>query len=651
MNTFVKYLINSIIVFFIICILYFIFSRTCDIISLLNHVISRKAFYISILIITLFVCYFLWKCWLYKYNWNIDFFENRAIPHIVILLSLLIGFYSIFATKVELSVDPKAYYYTAIDILQGKIELNIYNIYHRRVLLYTLPLFWVFPQSIITVKILNLILLIATAIGFRYLSIRLFNIKTANLFFTLFLLYPTHYFVINLPSHDLVSNFFLMLFCITLFYLSNNSQNRSNVYHLIILIITLSLILLFNELERSTSIFIVASLVIALILSWSKRKKVSKVFLLSLGVSILCYFAINIFAYKTLGKDIYKNHAEYSNAGRLYGHNNLYTNGNYFTGEVERLALFPLIDKKNWTSTAVTKYTTQFVNHPFEHIHVVLRKSSLLFDNSPYSYYFNQLTNRNYNQFVFILYSIIIFLILLGVIYFFISNSLYQKNSFLIYFIILYPGILISLMIFSEVNGYYSYILLPFLFFICASSLSNISFSRIRNNGAGIITALKKSIRYLFFLTGILSFIFLSSFIYISLSPLKLVDIGKAEKKYYNCMEVVDSDFSNKPYKLKILPVDYDSAFVVTISGTKNATDIRYYIKSNLKQEQFDIWVNSEKIELNKTNSKVYHNSTYAFINKHGKLVNCEISIKLKLKINSELKPYFEIRDVFTEKN
>ncbi|NJK95841.1 MAG: hypothetical protein HC905_13850 [Bacteroidales bacterium] len=171
--------------------------------------------------------------------------------------------------------DPKEYYDATIKILSGEIKIDLFNIYHPRLIFYSLPLFKFFPNTLLTLKIFNLIIFLITALGYTYILRKLYNKNSSILFIFIFLSYPTYYYVINLFSHDLMGNFYNLLFIICLFQIDTIISKETNYIRYSILIVLSGLILFILEMQRSIAPVVILTMMLSII--FKLRNNISKI--------------------------------------------------------------------------------------------------------------------------------------------------------------------------------------------------------------------------------------------------------------------------------------------------------------------------------------------------------------------------------------
>ncbi|NJK95842.1 MAG: hypothetical protein HC905_13855 [Bacteroidales bacterium] len=169
----------------------------------------------------------------------------------------------------------------------------------------------------------------------------------------------------------------------------------------------------------------------------------------------------------------------------------------------------------------------QLVNYPKQHLVLLFKKASVLINSSPHTYYFNSFRDVNplLYQILGIIYNIQLAIILaLCSIGFF--QVIFNENRLPILYLALFPIVFIFLMIFVEVNDYYSFLTIPSLVFLSTIGIKVIfktSFTDLKIR----ISNYKNSVQYISIILFSFIFIYLLSILYVKTSSYSLVDFKK----------------------------------------------------------------------------------------------------------------------------
>lgn len=192
-------------------------------------------------------------------------------------------------TSIDLQHDPKRYFEYALEVSNDLSRLNLNYIYHQRILTYTLPILYVLPQTLTSVQIVNVAMLLMSIGIYTYLIGIKFGNKTAFIFLLLLSLNIEFYFASAIASHDLASIFYFALLLLTIHYL----RNAHSFTKCMIWIILAAFIVFVNDLQRSIKIPLLISMVALILLELKTSHSIFK-FGIARHLAMVVVFSVTI---------------------------------------------------------------------------------------------------------------------------------------------------------------------------------------------------------------------------------------------------------------------------------------------------------------------------------------------------------------------
>lgn len=430
---------------------------------------TKNPIYYLILIVFILTLFF---CLIYIYKKLITLEIRKIHFFLLVLIIFLIGFLNVITSEIYLISDWQRYYETGI-LLSKNIELfDFYNVYHRRALFYTVPVFSILPESIGSVQFINLIIHLLSASIFTYVIYKDFGKLVAFRFLLFYSISFEFYTSLTIASHDVAFLFYFSIL-VLLFQVLKNIKSLVNSISVIVVI---SIIIIIIDFQRDVKIPLMLALILMLVLQLSyfkssiNLKHAGKLFLIILTVF---GFSLIISAMKT-------EHSQKTNfygiANMLYSYNDIYTEGNYRSGQINRINYINQLSQDERQYLALKKYCTQISEYPIGMLSLIQNKATNLFSLTPFTLSNNDLKYNFFDKsnlwiLKFLLLSVFIIIKLswmlfgvIGLLKLIINGSIKHYSKLYV----LFPIVIIPLFFVSEVNPSYQLILYPSLLFFSA---------------------------------------------------------------------------------------------------------------------------------------------------------------------------------------
>ena len=543
---------------------------------------------------------------------------------LIICFMFTIGLLNIINSEVVLQIKGDSlHYYNYGKLISKNISLlDFNNIYHQRVLFYTVPIFCLLPVTLASVQFINLLIYLVSAVLFTHVILKDFNKHIAFYFLLLYAFSFEFFAVITIPSHDLASIFYFSVLALLLYVLGKYQKE----YFKYAVIITIALLIVVNDFQRTIKIPLLITLTLMLL---SRLNNIKEIYKSISAINILCILicVIGFFYCVNNIKDKFgENDTFYDLENMVYSYNDIYTKGDYYAGQDSRENFITLMPKNDKLELVFHKYATQVADYPLDLLILLQKKATTLFSTTPWDFSF---MDKRFNDFespgywilkpavmlLFLLFKLFcFFLAALGVLN--CIKKIYLNDFFKIY--IIYPIVLLPLLFLSEVNSSYGFLFYPVILFFGALGIESFISKKAHKP-----LHLKKQILNPIILTStLLCLVFVLFKLFVTISPVKLIDFNKNDYVLQDLESIVwnQSNLTN-PFELNLKVEDNSfGAPLLTIQTEKDIFNVSFFIKSKIYPEDLVVCVNSNEIDpLNfhtmQSNNEVFSDYYYYYFN------------------------------------
>lgn len=590
-----SYLIVSLIVFFISALLIGLISNALNLSKSFETVINgllgitKKPIYYIVGFLGFLGCLFVIKRLLLKIN-KVPL--NKVHFYVVIGLMTILGLLNVYFSDVILESDPKRYYDIGLNISKDFKYFNFRDIFHQRALVYTAPIFAVFPISLLSIQLINLVLLlIAISLFTKVIKIQ-FGKQVAFYFLILSAFSFEFYSAITRPSHDIafICSFAILSFILYRLYNSNSTSK------ILILSFLASLMILTSDLQRSVKIPIVISLLLVYLFQLKKYTALSLNLrihktLIVLIFSFVCFFGVEKY------KERYGDKSKYFDIeNMLYSYNDMYSKGDWHAGRENRYNYISEIENPYKRALTLEKCFSQIAHYPQGMLILFKNKVITFFSTTPWTFSNMDLRMHIFNEgsnwlirtlltlFFLVIKSIIFFFAVIGLLRLLnVFNASYNK------IFIIFPLILLPLLLLSEVNPSYSLIIYPSLLFFAAIGCQNLKDRAIMIDR----TLLRKKIVSSAIIIGsFFLIVFGVSHLYLATSIYHLVNFKFDKINYENKNYWINDVY---PYSTSFTTSDLQQSMNL-ITNEPNY-HISFFIKTKMIPELLNVNLNEKIIE------------------------------------------------------
>lgn len=510
----------------------------------------------------------------------------------ILLISLLL----LFSTSIELQSDPKRYFNYAVEVSRNWNKLDLNDIYHQRIIPYTLPIVTVLPETLRSVQLVNVFLLITSIVIFTLLVKKHFNRKLAFLFLVIYASNLEIYFATTIASHDLASLFYLALILLIIDKLNATTSKTVQATLIVIGAILLALV----DILRGIKIPLLISLLVSIFLISKSRFqypnkgiKYHIMLILILSLGIMSFF-------NTLKSKYGKPESVKVVNGlgtMIYSYNDMYTLGDFWAGIENRYNYTPLMDMAFRQKRIVAKYTSQIRQFPLDYAFFIIRKSTHFFKNSFYHFFMDKrvvqqpigvgltlaLSFSSLHKFLFYV------LAALGLLIMLMRRTLTNHN----FILILYPLVFLPIILQSEVNPTYSILVFPSIAVFAAYALHYLFEKELTIKTA--IKGLKPLRNAMLYLGLILTMVYALILLASMVLPYKMIDF-KSNTQYFNNTKVLDFNYISNPFEIGLKPLEKINKWEYSISDLPRFKTVDFLIRSKADVEDLKIYLNGRQI-------------------------------------------------------
>ncbi len=591
LNNIVLNLLRCLFLFTIIMLINSALYSSTKVVGMFYGFTKKPLNFVFFFLIVIIFFYVLYRVILYI--WTVEIKRKYFISILVFILILC--FVVVLGTKIDLQHDPKNYFEYALAISKDSSILDLQNIYHRRILFYTLPILYLLPDSLVSVQCVNILFVIGAVSIYTFIISKEFGNKVALLFLVLFLFVPELYFATAIASHDLASIFYFSLLILLLHKIRHTKQKL----WLYVFIILSAILIVVNDLQRSIKIPLLISLLLLIFIELKNLKQLFK-FSYVRHLLVIIVFSITMFS---IYKGITSRNGKTDDSGfeietMIYSYNDMLSLGDYSAGEENRFNYLPNIPENYKKSISYEKFFTQFVSYPVKYASYLKNKTNNFFGNSFHHYFMDSRFLGKSLSVSYILFLIISFLLKI-ILYALAAYGLFLifiklKKGLFHKLYIIYPVIFLPIILLSEVNPTYSLLIIPSVLFFAAYGLDYL----LKRKKALVFSNLKIIGKTALISMAILILLYLSSSFYINQTPIDLVDFKQVKYTHSNC-EIAshEKDGFYNPFHLKVMPKLSNQDCSINLKLNKEYSTILFLIKTKAKPNEYSVQINGNSID------------------------------------------------------
>jgi hypothetical protein len=598
-SRFTKGIIAALMLFLALAIGNSIIYSFGDIINNIISVTQKKIYYVLFLVILIIGGIFI--------NWFINMCLKLELKRhhfiVVVIMMFCIGFLNIVSSHVVLKGDPEQYFNAGLLISENFEKFNFGDIYHRRALFYTFPIFSLLPASLKSVQFVNLFFYLISGFILTNVLFKEFGKHIAFYFLVLYALSFEFYTAIAITSHDIASIFYFSLLTF-LFFRLNISKS---IYLQYVLIFCIAFFIVVNEFQRSIKIPLLISLLFLLLLSINSIKNLPKnLFARNIFCILLCticlFHTVSLIKKSELKPISQEKRSHYGNENMIYSYNELNTNGNYLSGKENRYYYISQLFASEKRLLVTEKLLTQISTYPYDVFFLFHAKVTNLFLISPWSFaYLDMKFYQEKASKIWILNLIISLISLLvkiiwslfaikGLVNFIINRS--NKGIFSIYAV--YPLVFLPLFLLSEVNPSYALIIYPSIFFFAAVGLAKSFKKEEKVKKQHKLWVLNPMIIIIVSLFSI--YILVKTIV--ALTPATLIDFNKNHYILSHAVKLEEGEKKpSNPFELYVNPSQKENEIpTLLIKQDKTVSKVSFFIKTKAIPSELMIKLNGQSI-------------------------------------------------------
>lgn len=418
--------------------------------------------------------------------------SHTAMRTFALLVSFVAGAMIINSSNIRLEGDYKRYFESAVRMSEGQQVPNFNDPYDSRAVPYFLPVLYLTAGNLLALQYCNLALMLFTSLLYARLGDLAVNRKTGTLCLCLFLLCPALYVMNCVASHDVPANFFLSLFLLLCLLLNRSAVHAKWWKRSLVIAICVGGMLAINDLQRGTGLALGLGLLLNQVVLVQRRPRAETLrHFLAVVVLFLSSFLATQGVQRLLSGDKHVLANGMPFEALIYSFNDLDSDGSLDSGAENFRASFPLLSETGRCRYVVEKYVSAIAVDPWRWAKMMVRKSRRLLSNNTYIFSgLDQAWKGSWKSLT-VEHPMNLHVWYTSLLYILVSAGLFAVCSQGRWELFVVAPLLMFIMVLvSEVNPQYSFVLLPPFACIAAIGLNwlfTLKWTRIPSKQAGII--------------------------------------------------------------------------------------------------------------------------------------------------------------------